>query len=237
MTDQAVLTATHVAGPLWTIQGQPMVIPAGEDVRDLVGRRLVELAAGDERAVEVRHGGQLVLLQTRPDGTLVPAPGAHTTPDALGWTSPQAPADAGAGEQASVPPLVNAAATAAAAGDDRLWMRLVAEAVDPADWDSFVAGVLMGAPVNTRVARHVGDVAWTVRQALAAAGRGRKGRDEAARCLPAAFAPFLPWLGVEADAGAVARAVKVRRRVAVEQLAAGELLLEVASRAMGEVRS
>lgn len=235
MTDQAVLTATHVAGPLWTIQGQPMVIPAGEDVHALVGRRLVELAAGEDRAVEVRHGGQQVLLQARHDGTLVPTPGAHSTPDALGWASPRELADAGAEAQESVPPLAITAAPAV--GDDRLWMRLVAEAVDPADWDSFVAGVLMGAPVNTKIARHVGDVAWTVRQALEVADRGRKGRDEAARCLPAAFAPFLPWLGVGADAGAVARGLKVRRRVAVEQLAAGELLLEVASRAMGEVRS
>lgn len=217
MTDQAALTAAHVAGPMWTVQGQPLVVPPGADAHDLVTRKLVELADGRaDLPVVIRHGGQLTHLRVGEDGTLVPAPAGHTAVEASSQGSEVV--------KAAIP------------GDRRLWMRTVAGSVDPAVWGSFVRGVLTGTRVDARTTRAVGDTAWTVRQAVAAAVGGTTEREPMEGCLPAAFAPYQPWLGTGADVRAVARALKVRRGVAAARLAEGELLLQVAERTIREVQ-
>lgn len=216
MTDQAALTATHVAGPMWTIQGQPLVVPPGADAHDLVTRKLFELADGRaDLPVVIRHGGQLTHLRVSEDGSLVPAPGGSTAAEV---------------------PEQGSEALRPTAGDRRLWMRSVAASVDPLVWGSFVRSVLTGTAVDAKTARQVGDAAWTVRQAVTAAIDGPVGRDQLRGCLPTAFSPYLPWLGTGADVRAVARALKVRRRVAAERLAEGELLLQAAELAVVEVQ-
>lgn len=87
MSVRTVLTATHVAGPMWTIEGKPLVVDGGADPRALVTRRLIELSSGaDMVPVLIRHHGQELHLLLGQDGALAPAAGAKATAALLEWT-------------------------------------------------------------------------------------------------------------------------------------------------------
>ncbi|WP_424937785.1 MULTISPECIES: hypothetical protein [Bacteria] len=89
MSEPGGVVAAHVAGPMWTVGGIPLVVPAGLEAPALVLAQLGGvLTGGGPWPVEVRQGGMTIDLVVQVDGSVSAAQGAAVTPPVRSWLRP-----------------------------------------------------------------------------------------------------------------------------------------------------